>query len=203
MAKRAKKATRHTPPKRRRVYILPYVIMAALIIGIPLGIYEMYQSNVDRNIKRLEEALCDYDVDYLKANTDRLPIILDVLKKSYSEDTTKQDDFYKNNFSNLEINVIESTKSSRGKEVRVEVANVNYVDVFDKIPDDESDDKTHTDYMAALSDPNQERNIYEADLYLERKFSGYRIYESRDFINAILGGALDYADELDAPTTNN
>lgn len=203
MAKRAKKATRHTPPKRRRVYILPYVIMAALIIGIPLGIYEMYQSNVDRNIKRLEEALRDYDVDYLEANTDRLPIILDVLKKSYSEDTTKQDDFYKNNFSNLEINVIESMKSSRGKEVRVEVANVNYVDVFDKIPDDESDDKTHTDYMAALSDPNQERNIYEADLYLERKFSGYRIYESRDFINAILGGALDYADELEAPPTNN
>lgn len=196
MAKKIKKATRnrHTPPRRRRVNIWPYVIMAILIIGIPLGIYHLYQSNVKRNISRLEEAISDYDLDYLENNTDRLPIILDVLKKSYSEDPTKQDEFYESNFANLDIEIIDEEKTDRGKEVKVQVANVNYIDVYDKVPEDENDEQIHYDYMAALKDPNQERNMYEAKLYLERKLTGYNIYESREFINVILGGALDYAD---------
>lgn len=51
--------------------------------------------------------------------------------------------------------------------------------------------------MAALSDPNQERNTREATIFLNRKLNGYSISESRDFINAILGGALEYADDFD------
>ena len=47
--------------------------------------------------------------------------------------------------------------------------------------------------MAALADPNQERNTREATIFLNRKLNGYEINESRDFINAILGGALEYA----------
>ena len=47
--------------------------------------------------------------------------------------------------------------------------------------------------MVALSDPNQELNTREATIFLNRKINGYEINESRDFINAILGGALEYA----------
>lgn len=196
MAKKTKKARRNrrTSHRRRRVNIWPYLIMAILIVGIPLGLFHIYQSNVDRNINRLEKAIKDYDLEYLESNTDRLPIILDVLKKSYSEDQEKQDQFYESNFANLEIEIIDEEKTSRGKEVKVQVANVNYIDIYDKVPDDDNEEQVHYDYMAALSDPNQERNMYEAKIYLERKFTGYNFYESREFINAILGGALDYAD---------
>ena len=35
----------------------------------------------------------------------------------------------------------------------------------------------------------------EANIFLERTIKGYRVYETRGFINAILGGALEYADD--------
>ena len=201
MAKKAKKSTRkrHTPPKRRRVHILPYVIMALLIIGIPMSIYHIYQTNVDRNMRELTEAIASFDQDYLEENTDRLPIILDVLKKSYSEEVGKQEEFYDNLFKNLEITVLDQEKKGSGLEVKVSVTNVNYIDVFDKIPESESEEKIHADYMLALANPDQEKHTHEAKIFLQRKFSGFKIYESRNFINAIIGGALDYADGESPP----
>lgn len=196
MARKPNKAQRntHTRPKRRRPFILPYVIMALLILGIPIGIYKIYVSNIDRNITKLEEAIKMEDMTYLEKNTDRLPLILDVLKKSYSEDENKQEDFYENIFSNLDIEVLDQTRKSRGKEVKVKVTNVNYIDVYDSIEDIDDDEKIHQAYIELLNSPSTDRSENEATLFFKRKFSGYDIYESRDFINAILGGALEKAD---------
>lgn len=195
MAKKAKKAQRniHRKPNKRRLFIFPYVIMALLIIGIPFGIYQFYISNVNRTVDSLEKAIQTYDIEYMENKTERLPIILDVLRTSYSDDGSKQEEFYENNFKNLEIQVESVEKQNRGKEVKLKISNVNYIDVYDKVDDSEDDQKIHSDYMAALADPNQERNTREATIFLNRKLNGYEINESRDFINAILGGALEYA----------
>ncbi|WP_296142154.1 hypothetical protein [uncultured Anaerococcus sp.] len=195
MAKTAKKTRRniHRKPNKRSLFIFPYVIMALLIIGIPFGIYQFYISNVNRTVDGLEKAIKTYDTEYMENNTERLPIILEVLRTSYSDDGAKQEDFYNNNFENLDIEVESVEKQSRGKEVKLKISNVNYIDVYEKIEDSEDDEKTHGDYMVALSDPNQELNTREATIFLNRKINGYEINESRDFINAILGGALEYA----------
>lgn len=197
MAKKARNSKRniHRKPKRRKVYILPYIVILLLIVGIPFAIYQLYISNIDRSVDKLAEAIKTYDQDYLEDKTDRLPIILDVLEKSYSEDPNKQKEFYENNFKNLEVRVIDESKKSKGKEVTIEVSNVNYIDVFEKLPDEMNDDKLHNDYMVALSDSNQELNTRKATVYFERKISGYKFDESREFVNAILGGALEYADD--------
>ena len=197
MAKKARNSQRniHTRPKRRKVYIFPYIVILLLIVGIPFAIYQLYISNIDRSVNKLAEAIKTYDQDYLEDKTDRLPIILDVLEKSYSEDPNKQKEFYENNFKNLEVRVIDESKKSKGKEVTIEVSNVNYIDVFEKLPDEMNDDKLHNDYMVALSDSNQELNTRKATVYFERKISGYKFDESREFVNAILGGALEYADD--------
>ncbi len=197
MAKKARNSKRniHRKPKRRKVYIFPYIVILLLIVGIPFAIYQLYISNIDRSVDKLAEAIKTYDQDYLEDKTDRLPIILDVLEKSYSEDPNKQKEFYENNFKNLEVRVIDESKKSKGKEVTIEVSNVNYIDVFEKLPDEMNDDKLHNDYMVALSDSNQELNTRKATVYFERKISGYKFDESREFINAILGGALEYADD--------
>lgn len=199
MAKKAKRIQRnnHKKPKRRSPFIFPYVIMALLIVGIPFSIYQFYVSSVDRTIKGLEEAVKTYDAEYIDQKTDRLPIILEVLKTSYSDDSKKQEEFYNNNFENLVIEVENQEKKARGKEVKLKISNVNYIDVYEKIDDSEDDQKIHNDYMAALSDPNQEKNTREATIFLKRTLSGYDINESRDFINAILGGALEYAEDFD------
>lgn len=199
MAKKAKRVQRnnHKKPKRRSLFIFPYVIMALLIVGIPFSIYQFYVSSVDRTIKGLEEAIKTYDTEYIDQKTDRLPIILEVLRTSYSDDSKKQEEFYNNNFENLVIEVENQEKKARGKEVKLKISNVNYIDVYEKIDDSEDDQKIHNDYMAALSDPNQEKNTREATVFLKRTLSGYDINESRDFVNAILGGALEYAEDFD------
>lgn len=196
MAKKARKVHQRKQ-KRRSLFIFPYVIMALLIVGIPFTIYQIYISNVDRSVKSLETAIKTYDTEYIEEKTDRLPIILEVLRTSYSDDSKKQGEFYENAFANLEIEVESQEKRSRGKEVKLKINNVNYIDVYEKIDDSEDDQKIHNDYMAALSDPNQEKNTREATVFLKRTISGYDINESRDFINAILGGALEYANDFD------
>ena len=195
MAKKARKVHQRKQ-KRRSLFIFPYVIMALLIVGIPFLIYQFFASNVDRSVEGLETAIKTYDTEYIDKKTDRLPIILEVLRTSYSDDSKKQEEFYDNAFTNLEIEVENQEKKSGGKEVKLEISNVNYIDVYEKIDDSEDDQKIHDDYMAALSDSNQEKNTREATIFLKRKINGYDINESRDFVNAILGGALEYASDF-------
>ena len=195
MAKKARKVHQRKQ-KRRSLFIFPYVIMALLIVGIPFLIYQFFASNVDRSVEGLETAIKTYDTEYIDKKTDRLPIILEVLRTSYSDDSKKQEEFYDNAFTNLEIEVENQEKKSGGKEVKLKISNVNYIDVYEKIDDSEDDQKIHDDYMAALSDSNQEKNTREATIFLKRKINGYDINESRDFVNAILGGALEYASDF-------
>lgn len=199
MAKKAKRVQRNNrkKTKRRSLFIFPYVIMALIIVGIPFSIYQLYVSSVDRTVRGLETAIKTYDSKYIEEKTDRLPIILDVFKSSYSDTSQEQEEFYENNFKNLEIQVEDQEKKSHGKEVTLTINNVNYIDVYEKVDDSEDESKIHSDYMAALADPNQETNTREATILLTRTLSGYDISESRDFVNAILGGALEYAEDFD------
>lgn len=184
----------HTPRRKRRMSVLPYFIMATLILAIVIAIYYFLNFNVNKSVEKLEDAIKTYDVSYLEENTDRLPIILDVLRKSYSEDSVKQEEFYDSNFSNLDLEVIDVTNKSKGKEVRLNVRNVNYIDIYDGVEDDEDQTIVHNNYVKDLLNPDQDRSMMEANIFLERTIKGYRVYETREFINAILGGALEYAD---------
>ena len=145
----------------------------------------------------MEKAIKTYDVTYLEEKTDRLPIILDVLRKSYSDDSVKQEEFYDGNFSNLDLEVIDVTNKSKGKEVRLNVKNVNYIDIYDSVEGDEDQTVVHNNYVKKLLTPSKDRTVMEANIFLERTIKGYRVYETREFINAILGGALEYADDLE------
>ena len=187
---------KHTPPRRRKMSVLPYLLMAILILGIFSAIYYFINFNVDKNVEKLEKAIKTYDVTYLEEKTDRLPIILDVLRKSYSDDSVKQEEFYDGNFSNLDLEVIDVTNKSKGKEVRLNVKNVNYIDIYDSVEGDEDQTVVHNNYVKKLLTPSKDRTVMEANIFLERTIKGYRVYETRDFINAILGGALEYADDL-------
>ena len=175
--------------------VLPYLLLAILILGIFSAIYYFINFNVDKNVEKLEKAIKTYDVTYLEEKTDRLPIILDVLRKSYSDDSVKQEEFYDGNFSNLDLEVIDVTNKSKGKEVRLNVKNVNYIDIYDSVEGDEDQTVVHNNYVKKLLTPSKDRTVMEANIFLERTIKGYRVYETREFINAILGGALEYADD--------
>lgn len=192
----ANRRRKHTPPRRRKMSVLPYLILVILILGIFSAIYYFINFNVNKNVEKLEKAIKTYDVTYLEEKTDRLPIILDVLRKSYSDDSVKQEEFYDGNFSNLDLEVIDVTNKSNGKEVRLNVKNVNYIDIYDSVEGDEDQTVVHNNYVKKLLTPSKDRTVMEANIFLQRTIKGYRVYETRDFINAILGGALEYADDL-------
>ena len=94
------------------------------------------------------------------------------------------------------LEVIEVTNKSKGKEVRLNVKNVNYIDIYDSVEGDEDQTVVHNNYVKKLLTPSKDRTVMEANIFLERTIKGYRVYETREFINAILGGALEYADDI-------
>lgn len=176
--------------RRRQKTYLPYLLIFILLSTSIFFIARSISHNVDRNIANIERAIKNDDRQYIKNKMDRLDVIMEVLGSSYSDDENKKKEFLKNNFENLEIHVLNKADIAGGKEVSLEISNVNYIDCYDKVKN--IDEKSqHAAYMKELSKKNQDIKKADAKVFLKKKLFGYQIYESRDFINAIIGGALD------------
>ena len=72
------------------------------------------------------------------------------------------------------------------------MTNICYVDIYDNL--EHKDEDIHKEYVKKLKNKNQDKLTTTAKLILDKKFTYYEIYESRDFVNGILGGALKYSD---------
>ena len=176
--------------KRRRRTFGPYILIFILLIASVFFISRSISHNVDRTVARIESAIKSDDELFMKENMDRIDLIFDVLKKSYSEDEIKQEDFIKNNFKNLDIKVLNKLDIDGGKEISLRISNVNYVEEFDKVKNIEEANQ-HEEYMRKLSASDAKLKNTDAKIFLKKKLFGYDIYESREFINGIIGGALD------------
>lgn len=174
--------------RRRRKTFIPYILIFILLSLCIFFIARRLSHSVDRTVASLETAIKTGDRSYMENNTDRLDLIYEVLKKSYSEDGEKQDEFIKNNFKNLDIKVLNTLDIEGGREISLNVSNVNYIEAFDEVKNTEDDFK-HQAYMEELS--KAEVKNTDAKIFLKKKLFGYEIYESREFINGILGRALD------------
>ena len=180
--------------KRKRRTFGPYILIFILLIASVFFIARSISHNVDRTVARIESAIKGDDEVFMKENMDRIDLIFDVLKKSYSEDEIKQEDFIKNNFKNLDIKVLNKLDIDGGKEISLRISNVNYVEEFDKVKNIEEANQ-HEEYMRKLSASDAKLKNTDAKIFLKKKLFGYDIYESREFINGIIGGALDLVNE--------
>lgn len=180
--------------KRRRRTFGPYILILILLMTSIFFIARSISHNVDRTVARIESAIKNDDELFMKENMDRIDLIFEVLKKSYSEDEVKQKDFVKNNFKNLDIKVLNKLDIDGGKEISLRISNVNYVEEFDKVKNIEEINQ-HEEYMRKLSASDANLKNTDAKIFLKKKLFGYDIYESREFINGIIGGALDLVNE--------
>lgn len=186
---RAKKRKAREKRRRRRTfgpYILIFILLSAAIF---FGVRSL-SHNVDRTVDRIEKAIKTDDVAFMEDNMDRLDVIFEVLKKSYTEDPEKQADFVRNNFKNLDIKVLNKLDIDGGIEVTLKISNVNYVECFESVKNLEEENQ-HEAYMKELSKDGADIKSTDAKIFLKKKLFGYEIYESREFINGIIGGALD------------
>lgn len=188
--KTREKRRRAREKRRRRKTFGPYILIFILLsVAVFFGVRSL-SHNVDRTVGRIERAIKTDDVAFMEDNMDRLDVIFEVLKKSYADDGEKQEDFIRNNFKNLDIKVLNKLSIDGGMEVPLKISNVNYIESFDKVKNLE-EEAQHEAYMKELSKDGAEVKSMDAKIFLKKKLFGYEIYESRDFINAILGGALD------------
>lgn len=174
--------------KRRRERILRTGLILVILLALVFAVRKLTSSN-KKIASNIETAIKSYDEGYFDKNMDRMDVILDALKKSYSKDEKEEKEFYEAAFKNLSISYIEEKKVEGGKELSLEIENVNYIDVYNSLEAGAS----HKDYIKALSSKDYPKKKARVSIFVRNKMFSKKIYESRPFVNAILGGALDYA----------
>ena len=174
--------------KRRRERILRTGLILVILLALVFAVRKLTSSN-KKIASNIETAIKSYDEGYFDKNMDRMDVIMDALKKSYSKDEKEEKEFYEAAFKNLSISYIEEKKVEGGKELSLEIENVNYIDVYNSLEAGAS----HKDYIKALSSKDYPKKKARVSIFVRNKMFSKKIYESRPFVNAILGGALDYA----------
>ena len=179
--------------KRKQRDRLIKLLLVFIILMIPLFLYQKFINTPQRTIKRAVSSIKNLDYEKQEKYFDKITNVEDILKKSYSSDKKEQEEFLKANFANLKVDVKGKKKTKDGLEVEVDVTNISYVDVYDNLKN--KDTNVHATYIKNLSNDKQNKLTIRSKLLLEKKFTYYKIYESRDFVNGLLGGALKYSDK--------
>lgn len=179
--------------KRKQRDRLIKLLLVFIILMIPLFLYQKFINTPQRTIKRAVSSIKNLDYEKQEKYFDKITNVEDILKKSYSSDKKEQEEFLKANFANLKVDVKSKKRTRDGLEVEVDVTNISYVDVYDKLKN--KDTNVHSTYIKNLSNDKQNKLTIRAKLLLEKKFTYYKIYESKDFVNGLLGGALKYSDK--------
>lgn len=193
---------RRLSPKERRLrqkrkrkskvrLLVNRLLIIFIILFLPFFIFEIFVNTPEKSIEKATLAIKDADLENQKKYFDRMDKINKILKTSYSKNTNQQDEFLKANYKNLKIEIKDKKRTREGLVVEVEISNVDYIDVFEKMDVDGKKD-VHSQYMNKLKTTKQ-REKTRAKLILEKKLGHYKIYESRKFVDGILGGALKYA----------
>ncbi|MDU5988002.1 MULTISPECIES: hypothetical protein [Anaerococcus] len=179
--------------KRKQRDRLIKLLLVFIILMIPLFLYQKFINTPQRTIKRAVSSIKNLDYEKQEKYFDKITNVEDILKKSYSSDKKEQEEFLKANFANLKVDVKGKKKTKDGLEVEVDVTNISYVDVYDNLKN--KDTNVHATYIKNLSNDKQNKLTIRSKLLLEKKFTYYKIYESKDFVNGLLGGALKYSDK--------
>ncbi|MDD7305047.1 MAG: hypothetical protein PUG67_00505 [Peptoniphilaceae bacterium] len=183
---------RHTNRSRRRGRKKRFLFLKIFcILLIFLAIYQYRVSKVEVSINKAVEAIKEADLKKQETYFDKLADINQTLAASYSDDSSQKEEFLKTLYENLDLKIKSEEKTEKGTLVQVEVSNIDFIKVFDTIKKD--DPNFHRDYINALEKESKDKIKKDAQLLLKRRFTGYKIYEDRDFIDGILGGSLKYA----------
>lgn len=178
----------HKKRKKRPKSKAHLFLIGLVAIVLTLFFYQLYIRKPEVTINKAVLAIKDGDLKKQEDYFDKISNINEILGSAYSEDEEEREEFLKSNYSNLEVKVKSKEKTANGLIVKVEVLNIDFLEVLDSIKTDDS--SFHRTYMQALEKENIEKNKTEAKLILKRRFSGYKIYEDKDFVDGILGGVL-------------
>lgn len=183
-ARAARRAERRRRERRRKFLALGIIFLLIILA------FTFFKNSTKRQISKMTAAIKTNDTAYLEKKMDKMDEIIKALGESYSEDEKEVKEFLASNFKNLTIEYVDEEKTDGGKEVSLDISNVNYIDIYDSLGANPS----HKAYMDKLSNENSQQNKTSVKILIKKSLFRNQIYESRPFVNAILGGALDHTD---------
>ncbi|WP_243342310.1 hypothetical protein [Anaerococcus sp. AGMB09787] len=184
-ARAARRAERRRRERRRKFLALGIIILLLIVLA-----FTFFKNSTKRQISKMTAAIKTNDTAYLEKKMDKMDEIIKALGESYSEDEKEVKEFLASNFKNLTIEYVGEEKTDGGKEVSLDISNVNYIDIYDSLGANPS----HKVYMDKLANENSPKNKTSVKILIKKSLFRNQIYESRPFVNAILGKALDYTD---------
>lgn len=184
--KRKKKKSKRKKSIFRRLFTLIFCILFFVIT------YEKFYNTPQRSIYKAIATMKNADSKGEEKYFDRVREINEHLSNSYSGKIGEREEFLKANYSNLKVEIKSIEKKDDYLIVNLSVTNSCFIDVYDKKIKDSKN--IHNDFIRALTNENQDKNTMDCTLLLYKKPTYYKIYESKEFINASLGGALKYAE---------
>src|SRR5690625_3476566 len=92
--------------KRRKERIFRIGLILVILLALVFAVRKLTSSN-KKIASNIETAIKSYDEAYFDKNMDRMDVIMDALKKSYSKDEKEEKEFYEAAFKNLSITYIE------------------------------------------------------------------------------------------------
>ncbi|MCI7238730.1 MAG: hypothetical protein SOU08_06110 [Anaerococcus sp.] len=186
-ARAARRAERRKRERRRKILALGIIFLLIVLA------FFYFKNSTSRQISKMTAAIKTNDTAYLSKNMDKMDEIIKTLGESYSEDEKEVEEFLASNFKNLTIEYVDTEKTDEGKEVSLDISNVNYIDTYDSLGANPS----HKAYMDKLASEDSPQNKTSVKILIKKSLFRNQIYESRPFVNAILGGALDHTDNKD------
>ncbi|MDO4662184.1 MAG: hypothetical protein Q4B36_03505 [Tissierellia bacterium] len=170
--------------KRRNNKGLVYVFF---IFVIALIAFTVTKKSPEETFNSGIEAIKEANISKEEKIFDKMDEVSQTMAKYYSDDKSVQDEFLKSAFYNLDAKIVSVKESKNGIYIIAEISNVNYMKIYNDL--DYSADLDSVYFDSLKNSSNVEKT--EAEVLLVKKFHGYKICESEEFINACIGGALN------------
>lgn len=170
--------------KRRSNRGLVYIFF---IIVIALIGFTVTKKSPEETFNSGIEAIKDADISQQEEIFDKMDEVSQIMAKYYSDDKNIQEEFLKSAFYNLDAKIVSVEENKNGVYIIAEISNVNYMKIYNDLNYSADLDSIYFDSLKNSSKLEKR----EAEVLLIKKFHGYKICESEEFINACIGGALN------------
>ncbi|MDO4593816.1 MAG: hypothetical protein Q4B52_00425 [Tissierellia bacterium] len=178
--KRKLNRKRHRRKKNPLIYILTIFLLCIIAFFVNA---KNPKQTVEYAMKQIKNA----NIEKQKEVFDKMGYVSETMGDYYTDDEKIKQEFLKACFSNLDYEILSEDKREDGVYVKIKVDNINYMQVFENTDLVNDFDQVYFENLRHADDKKSK----EVEILLKKKFHGYYILESEDFIDATIGGALD------------
>lgn len=187
--KRHSKRRRKKRLRTQRLLAIAVSLFVIVIISV-FAVKKLSMSDKEYVAKAME-SVKNADIKSQQKYFDQMANISNTMSNSYANDNSKKEEFLKSAFSNLDYRIDKIEKTDKGITVTMEISNNDYMKIYRRTKRQNKNtgafDKIYFENLR--KDKNFKKN--KCTLLIVKGVFSKKIYESAEFINACIGGAID------------